>query len=356
MSYLNETRYRWFSLDSEADLSTVDLDLSVDQVTWTTAEHTTEPLLVDLPAPDPGFTRYWWRALFGPAEPLTLTEPEQTIYGRATVGLEELRPTWVVRSEEPVETFPCDWPIDYCADSLPKPLDGMEAPRVQLYERMAVDFLWNWTERRFGTCQTAVRPCRVLCPPGSRSPYTPHLIGGRWYNIACGDCGDTCGCTYTPTVVLPDIASSVDQVLIDGAVMSPTRYRLDNGRYLRRTDGGRWPVCQNLTVDTTEPGSWEITYTAGIPVPVGGQVAAGVLAKELAKAACGDSTCELPQRIQSITRQGLAVVLDTFDDIEKGHTGIWLVDSWVASVTKAPVRSKVYSPDISRRAPRRPVR
>jgi hypothetical protein len=92
--------------------------------------------------------------------------------------------------------------------------------------------------------------------------------------------------------------------------------------------------------------TWSVTYQQGKPVPVGGQIAAGLLACELAKAACGDKSCGLPQRVQSITRQGVTVaVLDAFDDIDTGHTGIWLIDSWVASVTKRPRRWRVLSPD-----------
>lgn len=356
MSYLDETRYHWFSLDSEEDLTTVDLELSVDQATWEIAEHTTEPLLADFPVPAEGFTRYWWRALFGPALNLALTAAEQTVYGRITPSLETLLPEWIIRSALPAAEFPCDWPVDYCSTNLPAPLNGIDATLVGRYERMAVDYLWNWTNRRYGTCPVALRPCRQVCPPGARSPFTPALIGGQWFNITCGTCGDQCGCGFTPTILLPAPAVSVEQVMIDGEILSPTAYRLDRNRYLVRLDGGRWPTCQDLTAATTEPGTWEITYTLGVPVPTGGQVAAGVLARELAKAACGDKSCGLPQRIQTITRQGITIaVIDSFEDVEKGHTGIWIIDAWVSSVTHAPTPSKVYSPDISRRAPFRPV-
>ena len=354
MSYLNETRYHWFSLDSEADLSSTDLELSVDQTAWVTAEHTTAPLLANLPDPAAGFTRFWWKALFGPALTLQLTSPEQTVYGRLTApDSEELRPTWVVRSEQPAEVFPCSWPVDYCTDDggVPEPLNAMDGTKVQRYERMAVDYLWNWTAQQFGTCTIAVRPCRRNCWVPGRWPFHAAPYGGRVLEVGCGVCGDTCGCSFTHQITLDGPAGHVEQVLIDGAVLDPSAYTLQNERYLVRTDGGQWPTCQDLAADTTQPGTWEITYTIGSPVPVGGQIAAGVLARELAKAACNDTTCKLPQRIQSITRQGVAIIMDTFQDLEKGGTGIWLIDSWVSSVTKAPTRSRVYSPDVSHRAP-----
>jgi hypothetical protein len=102
-----------------------------------------------------------------------------------------------------------------------------------------------------------------------------------------------------------------------------------------------------MAAATTEANTWQVSYTKGTPVPEGGQVAAGVLACELAKGATNDRTCQLPQRVQTIARQGVTVqLLDSFDDVEKGRTGIWLVDSWVASVTQPKRGGSVYSVDI----------
>src|SRR3546814_20601967 len=87
--------------------------------------------------------------------------------------------------------------------------------------------------------------------------------------------------------------------------------------------------------------TWSVTYVKGYAVPKGGQVAAGMLAVELAQAACNDKTCGLPRRVQSVTRQGVNVaVLDAFDDIDQGPTGIWAIDSGVAYVFRptAPTR------------------
>jgi hypothetical protein len=97
------------------------------------------------------------------------------------------------------------------------------------------------------------------------------------------------------------------------------------------------------------PNTWQVDYLLGQPVPIGGQIAAGVLACELAKAACSDGSCQLPQRIQTITRQGVTIaMIDSFDDVSHGATGIWIIDSWVSSIVNTPVPSRVYSPDIPR--------
>ena len=182
--------------------------------------------------------------------------------------------------------------------------------------------------------------------------WQPVIIDGRWLNIGCWGCGtnEMCGCDYVAALRLPGPIVSVTEILIDGAVFDPAEYRVDSGRYLVRTDGEGWPTAQNMQDPTTEVGTWSVTYTRGTEVPAGGQVAAALLAIQLWKASCKDSSCDLPQRVQTITRQGVTVaMLDSFDDIDQGHTGIFLIDSWIASLMKPPLRPLVYSPDTARR-------
>lgn len=268
-----------------------------------------------------------------------------------------------------VRMEPCDWPVSYSACTECEPLFSMPPSGTAEFERTAATFLWNWTGQRLGLCEVTVRPCRESCTEGMSTyygsgpypanglgtgPWRPVILNGQWYNLGCARCGDTCGCTQTPAVVLPGPVDEVSEVRINGAVLAEDAYRVDNYRILVRTDGGEWPACQNLAAGPDEDGTWQVTYTQGIPVPQGGRIAAGILACELAKAACGDKSCGLPQRVQTISRQGVTVaMLDAFDDIDTGHTGIWLIDSWVASVMKPRRRSQVYSPDIPRPSPRR---
>lgn len=256
-------------------------------------------------------------------------------------------------------TVPCTWPINYsaCGGDLPEPLASLPASGVATFEETASTYLWNWTGRKYGLCEVTVRPCRQGCVQDGQStfwglaggvrstPYYPVIIQGAWTNISCGKCGDDCGCDGTPALRLPGPVVSIEDITIDGDVLDPSAYRIDNDRLLVRMDGGAWPTCQNMSASGGED-TWSITYTRGTPVPVGGQVAAGLLANELAKAACNDKSCGLPQRVQSITRQGVTIaVLDAFDDIDTGHTGIWLIDSWVASIVRRPRKMRVYSPD-----------
>jgi hypothetical protein len=257
----------------------------------------------------------------------------------------------------------CEWPVIYPTDCTV--LGVVEDPLV--FEQIAIDFLTNWTNGVYGQCPVKIRPCRADCGGDDTfwgfGPYTsgssmprrgrwgPALIGGAWFNLSCGTCGDDCSCgSGAPSLRLPGPVSSVEEVLIDGLVLPTDAYRVDNHSLLVRVDGNGWPTCQNMAADpATDENTWEISYTKGYPVPVGGQVAAGALACELAKGATGDRSCMLPQRIQTIARQGVTVtMLDTFDDIAAGRTGVWMVDSWIASVTKPPRGGSVYSVDIPR--------
>jgi len=232
----------------------------------------------------------------------------------------------------------------------PEPLASLPEGQED-FEAMAVEFLWRWTGKTLGTCRVAVELCRDDCTdgqstyfgsgPGPSGLWRPVLIDGGWYNISCGRCGDRCGCGDAG-LRLPGPVSSVVSVVENGQTLPASGYSL-NRDFLVRTDGRRWAPCQTV-----------VTYERGVAVPVGGQIAAGVLALELAKGACNDNSCRLPKRLQTVSRQGVTVaMLDSFDDIDKGHTGIFLIDSWVSSMTKPKVRPTVLSPDKPRHASRR---
>ena len=253
----------------------------------------------------------------------------------------------------PTATEPCEWPLvgaDDC-DAI------QECGYPAEVKAAAVAYLWNWTGKRYGLCEVAVRPRRQDChgstyagraghPDTGGWNWTPVLIGGEWFNIGCGDCGDVCGCSSLASIRLPGPVEEVTQVLIDGVALDAAAYRVDNRKRLVRHDGGRWPLCNDLTEASTEAGTWEVTYKRGVPVPKGGQIAAATLACEIAKGLRRSSDCRLPERIQTVTREGVTVgVLDPFDGLEGGRTGIWLIDSWVASITSSPTRSTVHSPD-----------
>lgn len=262
----------------------------------------------------------------------------------------------------------CTWPVSYAECG---PCDVLSTENKPTFEAMAADYLWNWTGRAYGLCDTTIRPCRDDCTRGvstfwgqgpfpsvygqGNTGYWPVVIGGDWLNLACGTCIGRCKCgDEAKTLRLPGPIASITKITIDGNVLDDSAYRVDNGRVLVRIDGDSWPKCQDLEAPLTDADTWSIQYDRGVAVPIGGQIAAGVLACEMAKAACNDSSCRLPARIQSITRQGVTIaVLDAFDGLERGQTGIWLIDSWVASLTQPKRGGQVYSVDVKRPRNRR---
>lgn len=255
---------------------------------------------------------------------------------------------------------PCEWPVAYvdCEDDVTPLSSDTPAEISSAAEEMATTYLWNWTGQRFGVCTETVRPCRESSDAGrstwagTTAPWTPVLLDGQWFNLTCGSCS-RCRCGDDATALhLPGPVASIGQVLIDGTPLPVDAYRVDDGSTLVRIDGGTWPTWQDMSASPSEPNTFEITYQRGLPVPIGGRIAAGVLAMEFVKALCDDNSCRLPRRVQSITRQGVSMaILDAFEDIEKGHTGIWVIDSWVASVLAPKRGGTVASPDFGHRSP-----
>jgi hypothetical protein len=224
----------------------------------------------------------------------------------------------------------------------------------------ASELLYALTARQFpGTCTATVRPCSN---PGSpyafnwavwHYPWVALRVDGMWLNL--GPCGCNmaadCGCAPYPRVNFgrSDILG-VTEVTIDGDVLPATDYRLDQSQYLVRTDGGKWPCCQNLGLDLGEEGTWgvELTYGQEPPTPV--THAAAVLAAEFVKA-CTGGECRLPARTQTVTKQGVTIgFLDPFDFLDRGRTGLFEVDLVITSYNPNGLarRGRVLSPELPR--------
>lgn len=260
---------------------------------------------------------------------------------------------------------PCQvWDLDLSccltpSGTLPDPclLDGQPVPQLILdnAKLAASQLLWVLTGRQFGCCSVTIRPCRKKCddvcciPYGIDSgfPWTPvHLADGSWTNISC-DCRDGCSCTKLSEVNLPYPVCSIDQVVIDGVVVDPTTYRVDGFRKLVRLGADVWPKCNDLTKEDTETGTWSVTLTYGNPVPDLVRLGANEMACEIIKN-CVGKPCKLPQRISSVSRQGISVsFLDDMQFLDRGLTGMYFVD--LAARTYNPKRlarrPAVYSPD-----------
>jgi hypothetical protein len=258
------------------------------------------------------------------------------------------------------------WPrpsTECCTDLA---IDDTTPPeRVLLIERMlryAVEVVHGFSGRQFGMCPRTYRPCRDRCQEtaGGRL-LEPYILDGEWFNAPCQICVTDCSCTQICEVTLPGPVQRVLEVRIDGQVVDPADYRVDNKRKLVAQNGLCWPVCQDMTLPAGQVGTWTVTVLRGKPVPEMGLFVAGLLACELVKA-CTPATageCRLPANVKSVVREGVSLDLEPFvvggtdGNPAFGRTGIPEVDLWLTMVNpnKTTTRSRAYSPD--RRRPRR---
>lgn len=359
MTYLTETRWHWFSLDSTNDLSTATLELSTDGFTTSVvAAHDTAPASASAyPAPGTGQARYWWKALVGPGQTLELATLTQAVEGRLTDPPEVLYPEWVIYSEDDLDVPYACWPID----------EGCLGPKWAQYNTdvqdravmMAVEALRMLTGYRVGGCPVTLRPCAKGCTPGTWRTYPvsgptsipvrgwqPVLSSGTWLNIGCGCGTHGCSCTTVSEVILPSGAASVTDVFVDGLMLPDDAYRVDNGNRLVRLDGGTWPLCQDMTLEPDAVGTFAVIYTPGVAPGKMGALAAGLLAVEFAKA-CSGQSCSLPSRAKQVARAGVTIDLSpgAFPD---GMTGIREADLFIQRLNPHALRapSTVWSPDV----------
>lgn len=209
---------------------------------------------------------------------------------------------------------PCagwDDPI-YCA-SWPTGSEGVTGSMLL----SAAETLDMASAQQFGLCERTVRPCRRDCFDargtwyewtGANGPLWPRplLYNGQWFNLACGSCYGSCSCVGLEEAILPGPVYAVTQVKLNGSIMASGSYRLDEDRILVRTDGGRWPFCQDLSLEDTEDNTWSATVQFGRVVPTLGKQALGELAIEYAKA-CVGVDCRLPANVANLVRQGVTL-------------------------------------------------
>jgi hypothetical protein len=125
---------------------------------------------------------------------------------------------------------------------------------------------------------------------------------------------------------------------VTGEIVSPDNYYLVDHSALQFAEGA-------LIV----PADIEVSYTYGTQPPALGKMAARRVAQEFVKLWEGDTDCALPQRVTSVTRQGVTyTVLDSQDFLEEMRLGIYEVDLFLKTnnPNRAQKRSKVFSPDI----------
>jgi hypothetical protein len=240
------------------------------------------------------------------------------------------------------------WPVDTsCCTNF-----GDYSPTVQARAiALAGQTMRMLTGYSVGGCPVLLRPCSQTCVDGAYGWYYnggtfyPHIDSlGRWVN-SCG-CTYNCSCSVLSVVNLSGVVGSVEEVKIDGVVLAPTAYRLDNGHRLVRLDGELWPACQDMAKADTEVGTFSVSVVRGATVDGLGAYAAGLLACEYAKA-CTGGKCRLPSGTTSVVRQGISMEIST-DLFPGGRTGIREVDTVVARYNPYALKrpSAIWSPDV----------
>lgn len=233
-------------------------------------------------------------------------------------------------------------------DALPAPLPTLPGGDAEWDATIALasEVLWalsgrRWAGERTHTVEVVAPVAGDPFPPGwsaSWGPVHPVLIDGEVHN---------CGCTAAERVRLPhDSVTEVEEVTVSGVPRDPGGYMLDGG-HLRDLSGRGWPTC---------PPGFTVRYRAGKPPPPGGKRAAGLLAREHARARMGDPSSVLLLNLVSRTRQAITeTFIPAADLIERGMTGVPQVDSWLATVNPAKLtrRARAWSPDTAPTSVRR---
>lgn len=225
------------------------------------------------------------------------------------------------------------------------PEDVVELHHSDMWEwylALATDVLWASTGRRWRGASLAATAS--LQPAAPRHGDLDRTAPSGWHR-SWGVCSCAIpGWAYIPgrahpdpvRVRLPhDDVTRVDAVTIDGEPF--TAYRLD-GPWLTRTDRRGWPVCGDRA---------EVTYRYGRLAPLAGKAACVELAVELGKGAAG-KPCNLPKRIQSITRQGISYTPDDMAFLGEGLTGLYATDLFIRSANPhgRTQAASVWSPDL----------
>jgi hypothetical protein len=244
---------------------------------------------------------------------------------------------------------------------------GSSAYLLDAAAEMASQLMYELTARQFpGTCQRKVRPCRQAC---ACFGMTSSLGLGPWYWAAPGiggwgwqsECGDSCGCGTESYIELAGYpVQRILEIKLDGEVLDPAaNYRLDERtKIIRLADLSTspptdrfWPVCQDLSLPDTEPGTFSVTYEWGMAPPELGKQAAAQLAVELWRASpSNQGDCRLPTKVTRIVRQGIEMdrLVSIASVLRSGSTGLPLVDAFIAMVNPQgqKMRSLAWSPDV----------
>lgn len=249
---------------------------------------------------------------------------------------------------------PCSWTLPDCGcGGCLAELNPTARARAAGLASLTV---WGLTGRRYGLCEITVMPCSVtgdrdyrVYPValgdlwgGGGPGFYPMISDGVWHNVgACSCCASGCEVDLPG----PTTKANVVEVKVGGVVVAAAAYQIHDGHLLVRVDGGCWPSCVNFAAT---PPDFTVKYRRGETVPAPVLAVTATLACEFGRA-CAGVACRLPNRVSSLTRQGVDVQFaDLTELFEAGLTGIDEVDRIILTVNpgRRAERPQVYSPDL----------
>lgn len=223
----------------------------------------------------------------------------------------------------------------------PAEVEELAAEQAEL---LAWSSMLSLTAGRVTACPATVRPvcwrCQsqtwITAPSWLSTPstgwgnvYATGIIGGEIpFGVFGGETGlgDCDGSGYGKYIDLERPVGSIASVSIDGVLLAPSAYRLEDAR-LRRIDGSVWPTTQNFDA-VTGTGVFEVSYYQGQRPGALFSWAVGQLAAEfyLAMVETKGKRCRLPDNVTAVTRQGVTYQVNAglFAD---GVTGIREIDA-----------------------------
>lgn len=241
---------------------------------------------------------------------------------------------------------PCVWDIEVSEECCPQWATYTDENKTKALTA-ATYLLWAATGRRYGICNIVTRPCGLDRKCGNCGSFEfgagwmrPYILDGMWRNCLCG-----CACDCKPhcQIRLPGPVQAVTEVLLDGIIISPTAWRVDDYQWLVRTDGECWPECQDYDVDVPADNTLQVSYGRGDVVPQALLDAAATLACEFGKACAQDKSCALPGRLQTLTRQGVtASMVDISTVLRSGLTGITSIDQIIMADNPGGLKARPF--------------
>lgn len=208
---------------------------------------------------------------------------------------------------------------------------------VELMIDMASDLL-SLISVITGICEVTVRPVS--------------LCGGADYQSQYGSPDWTNQFGGVETIPLRGPNTNVIEILIDGQVIPFAHYGLFDDSFLYRKVGGEWPTANNLLLDSTQTGTFEVTYRFGRDPDKLTKMAATELACELLLDATPGKKSNLPRGVTAANIQGAQVTIrDRAQALKEGSESIPVVNRFLFAYGLDSINQGggVWSPELEQR-------